>query len=160
MLHILRYEVMGSGSAYILQDPDLSYLIVLLFSSSQTSYSHNLIFSCHFYVIFTPLPKIFTTSTPTKPHVLWYVPRREKVRFRLWWSIRFLHVFIYICHIMFMTRWSRSGSSSCLFLKIFTLFPAMGMPNLDPSSSARWYVALSFLSISPAYCVSWAQALH
>ena len=39
----------------------------LFFSSSQTSYSHNFIFSCHFHVIFTPLPKIFTTSVPPKP---------------------------------------------------------------------------------------------
>ena len=36
-----------------------------------------------FHMIFMPLPKIFTTFTPTKPHVLRYVPRRS-VRFRLW----------------------------------------------------------------------------
>ena len=40
----------------------VGYLIVLFFSSSQTSCSHNFIFSCHFLVIFTPLPKIFTTT--------------------------------------------------------------------------------------------------
>ena len=52
VLHTLKYEVMGFGSSYILQDPDLSiyvgYLIVLFFSSSQTSYPHSFIF-----VIFT-----------------------------------------------------------------------------------------------------------
>ena len=67
VLHILKYEVIGSGSA-ILQDPDLSYLCgishsFIFFSSSQTLYSHNFIFSCHFYVIFTSLPKIFTTQS-------------------------------------------------------------------------------------------------
>ena len=45
---------------------------------------------CLFHAIFTPLPKIFTTSTPTKPHVLWYVPRRSG-RFRRRWSIWFLY---------------------------------------------------------------------
>ena len=30
-----------------------------------------------FHTIFMPLPKIFTTFTPTKPHVLRYVPRKE-----------------------------------------------------------------------------------
>ena len=39
----------------------VGYLMVLFFSSSQTSYSHNFIFSCHFHVIFILLPKIFTT---------------------------------------------------------------------------------------------------
>ena len=32
---------------------------------------------CQFHTIFTPLPKIFKTSTPTKLHVLRYVPRKE-----------------------------------------------------------------------------------
>ena len=45
---------------------------------------------CLFHAIFTPLSKIFTTSTPTKPHVLWYVPRRSG-RFRRRWSIWFLY---------------------------------------------------------------------
>ena len=39
----------------------VGYLTVLFSSSSRTSHSLNLIFSCSFHTIFSPLPKIFTT---------------------------------------------------------------------------------------------------
>ena len=66
-------------------DPNVSYLCaithILFFSSSQTSYSHNFLFSCHFHVIFTPLPKIFTT--PSAPLCRCWGRGRVQVRFRL-----------------------------------------------------------------------------
>ena len=66
VLRTFKYEIMGFRSTYILQDSDLSYLCgisqCLGFLFSQTSYLHNFICSCLFHMIFTPLPKIFTTS--------------------------------------------------------------------------------------------------